>query len=238
MFNIYLYQPILNTLVFITNSLGGNLGLGIIGLTVLLRGLLVPLTLPSLRSAQKIRELKPDLDKLKKRHGKDKKQLQKSQLELYKRNNINPAAGCLPNILQLVILIALYRVFITFLDGASLPFSSKFLWLDLTQPDSLYILPFAAGLVQLILSLMLSPGIEHHKEKTKKKTEDMQDMAETMGQQMLFLMPAMTVIIAFRFPSGLALYWVATTVFSVVQQYYVSGLGGLRRHLKKLNITV
>lgn len=236
MFNTLLYQPLLNVLFFLTSVLGGNLGFAIIVLTMLLRGILVPITIPSLRSAQKIRDLKPELDRLKKRFAKDKVALQKAQMGLYKQHGINPAAGCLPNILQLVILIALYRVFIDSLQNGSLAVSTQFFWLDLAQPDPLYILPFLAGFIQLLLSLMLKPAIEHHKEKSKQKTEDVQDMAETMQQQMLFIMPVMTVVIAFTFPSGLALYWVATTLFSLVQQYYLSGWGGLQKYLVKLGI--
>ena len=171
-------------------------------------------------------------DRLKSKH-KDKAALQKAQLELYKKHGINPAAGCLPNILQLIILIALYQVFMNSLKGDSTSFNTSFLWLNLTTSDPLYILPILAGLSQLVLSLMLSPAIEHHPEKTAKKTEDVQDMAETMQQQMLFMMPIMTGIIALKFPSGLALYWVATTVFSVIQQYFVSGWGGLALSIKK-----
>lgn len=235
MFNTFLYKPILSILLFLTQVLGGNFGFAIIALTLILRGALIPLTLPSLRSAQKLRDLKPDLNKLKKRH-KDKADLQKAQLKLYKKHGINPAAGCLPNILQLVVLIALYRVFIDSLQNGAEGLITAFFWLDLAQPDPLYILPLIAGLIQLVLSFMLKPAIEHHQEKTKKQTEDVQDMAETMQQQMLFIMPVMTVVIALRFPSGLALYWVATTLFSVIQQYYLSGWGGFSIYLKKLKL--
>lgn len=236
MFDTYLYQPIFNTLIFLTGVLGGNFGLGIISLTILLRSALLPLTLPSLRSAQKIRDLKPELDRLKKRHKKDKTSLQKAQLGLYKQHGVNPTAGCLPNILQFIILIALYRVFINSLQNGTDGINLQFLWLDLSKPDPLYILPAVAGLVQLFLSLMISPAIEHHQEKTKKKTADIKDMAETMQQQMMFIMPVMTVVIALRFPSGLALYWVATTLFSLGQQYYLSGLGGLKKYLVRFGI--
>lgn len=237
MFNTYLYQPILSVLLFLTNLLGGNFGLAIVALTLLLRGILVPLTLPSLHSAQKLRDLKPELDKIKKRFGQDKTGLQKAQLELYKKHNINPAAGCLPNILQLVVLIALYRVFIDSLNGnGHLNINTSFFGLDLSKPDPLFILPLVAGLTQLVLSLMLTPAIEHHQEKSQQKTKDVQDMAETMQQQLLFIMPVMTVVISVSFPSGLALYWTATTVFSLVQQYFVSGWGGLPRYLDKLKV--
>jgi len=192
--------------------------------------------MPSLKSAQTIRSLKPELDRLKKRFKDDKMGLQKAQLELYQKHGVNPAAGCLPNILQLIVLIALYRVFMDSLQNGAANINTSFLWLDLAKPDPKYILPALAGIIQLALSQMLSPAIEHHKEKTKKKTEDVQDMAETMQQQMLLIMPVMTVLIALRFPSGLALYWVITTLFSLVQQYYVSGWGGLEKYLVKFGL--
>ena len=240
MFNTLIYQPIFQTLLFLTNLFGGNLGLSVIALTLLILGALVPLTLPSLKSAQKLKSLQPELDKLKAKHGQDKQKLQLAQLELYKQHGINPAAGCLPNIVQLVILIAMYRVFMDFLakNGDSTTINLNFLWLNLTRPDPYYILPILAGISQLALSLMLAPAVEHHQEKTKAKTEDMQEMAQTMQQQMLFIMPVMTVVIALRFPSGLALYWIATTVFSTVQQYLLSGWGGLTKYFAKVGIKV
>jgi YidC/Oxa1 family membrane protein insertase len=223
----------------------GSLGLAIIALTLLIRSILVPLTLPSLKARKKITEIQPELNKLKKKHGKNKQALQKAQLELYQKYNVNPLSGCIPQLVQLVVLIFLYRTLINFLgqdviNGASI--NSVFLWLDLTQPDAKYILPVVASTSQFILSLMISPGgeirdIVPNKAKSKKvqqenkKEEDTAGMAASMQQQMLFIMPIMTVFIAARFPSGLAVYWVVTTLFSIGQQYLISGLGGLKSYL-------
>jgi len=225
----------------------GSLGLAIIALTLLIRFILVPLTLPSLKARKKITDIQPELNKLKKKHGKNKQSLQKAQLELYQKYNVNPLSGCIPQLVQLAVLIFLYRTLINFLgqdviNGATI--NSSFLWLDLTQPDTKYVLPVVAGVSQFVLSLMISPGgeirdIVPNKAKSKKvqkeneKEEDMAGMAASMQQQMLFIMPIMTVFIAARFPSGLAVYWVVTTIFSIGQQYLVSGLGGLKSHLLK-----
>ena len=108
----------------------------------------------------------------------------------------------------------------------------KFLWLDLSQPDPLYILPVLAGLFQLVFSITMQTGLKSEvkapKNKQKKqKEEDSLEMAQTMQKQMLYTMPLMTTIIALKFPSGLALYWTISTVFSLVQQLIVSGPGGL-----------
>src|SRR3989338_483688 len=239
----FLITPINNLLIFLYGISGQNLGLAIILLTVIVRGILVPVTIPSLRSAKKVQEHKPHLDKLKEKH-KDKQKLQLAQLDLYKQHGVNPAAGCLPQVAQLLVLIALYQVFIDFINtgqfnGHSL--NLNFFWLNLGKPDQYYILPILAGLTQLIFSFMMTSGLESHlkapkNKKEKKKEEDSMEMAQSMQQQMLYLMPAMTVIIALKFPSGLALYWVITTLFSLVQQYLVSGLGGLKPVLARLRI--
>jgi YidC/Oxa1 family membrane protein insertase len=249
MFNTFLYQPILNTLVFFTNVFQGNFGFAIIVLTILIRAALIPLSLPSMKSAQKIKLLKPELDKLKKKHPKDKKALQQEQLKLYQQHGVNPAAGCLPTIAQFAILIALYRVFIDFINKGSIDsmtVNMKFLWLDLSKPDPLYILPILAVVSQFILSKMIMGGREHHttkdltktkkhnQKKDKKQEESTLEMGESIQQQMLYIMPVMTGLIALRFPSGLALYWVITTVFSTVQQYFVSGPGELKTLYEKI----
>ncbi len=224
-------------LVFLVETTG-SLGLAIIVFTFLIRSVLVPLTLPSLRSAKKMQELQPEMKKLQKLHGKDRQALQKAQLELYKKYNVNPLSGCLPQLLQLGVLIVLYQTLIGFINANGSIVNMNFLWLDLAKPDSKYILPVLAMLTQLVLSLMIAPGAETkdivaNNAKTKtiqklnEKEEDTADMAKSMQQQMMFMMPIMTGFIALKFPSGLALYWVATTLFSIGQQWYVSGPGGL-----------
>jgi len=240
MFSI-ITNPITQVLIFLYDLFGGNFGLAILALTAIIRTALIPLTLPSLKSAQKIKNLKPHLDKLKKKHT-DKRKLQQAQMELYKQHGVNPAAGCLPQILQLVILIALYQVFMKFIGEGSVhgqQVDMNFLWFDLSKPDPFYILPILAAGSQFIFSFMMRPGLEQHQletknKKKKAKSEDKLEMAESIQSQMLYMMPIMTGIIALRFPSGLALYWIATTIFSLVQQYFVSGLGGLEVIINKL----
>lgn len=241
----YLNSGIFQFLVFLYHLLGNNLGLAIIALTVIVKTVLIPLVAPSMKSAQKMRELKPKLDNLKNKHT-DKAALQQAQLELYKQHGVNPAAGCLPQIVQIIILISLYQVFIKFLgqtqiDGVEL--NTKFLYFDLAKPDQLYILPILAGLTQLVFSLMMTSGLEHHVHETKnKKTQekdgDQLEMAQAMQSQMVYMMPLMTVFISINFHSGLVLYWVISTVFSIAQQYYFSGWGGLIPTLNKLKSTV
>ena len=232
-------------LIFLNQTLG-SLGWAIIAFTLLVRTVLLPLTVSSIKAQKKMRELQPELKKLNKRHKGDKPALQKAQLELYQKYNINPLAGCFPQLIQIFLLIVLYRALLAFLDGSAANGTNlQFFWLNLGQPDQTYVLPIVAGVTQLILSLMISPGAEipdivPNKAKNKKvqqankKEEDTAEMAATMQQQMLYIMPVMTGFLAARFPSGLALYWVAATVFSVGQQYFVSGWGGISSYYQRL----
>lgn len=241
LFNTILINPIFEFLKFLTLTTG-NFGVAIIILTVVLRIALVPLSLPQLKSQKKMRDIKPELDKLKKRHAKDPNALRIAQMELYKKHNLNPMSGCLPYILQLVVIIALYHVLSTFVGEAmkqGYTFNTIFLGLDLSKPDPTRIIPVLAAVSQLVMSLMILPGKEQHdlipsnvkskalKEADKKET-DSQEMAETMQRQMVFMMPLMTGWIAWGFPAGLGLYWIVTTVFSIAQQWVISGPGGLK----------
>lgn len=226
---------ITSLLLFLYQHLGSNLGLAIISLTLIIRLALVPITLPSLKSAKKMQELKPSLDRLKKKY-KDPKKLQKAQLQLYKQNKVNPISGCLPQIVQIIILISLYRVLMDFISQDffnGIKINLDFLWLNLSQSDPYYILPVVAGFSQLLYSLLMQTGTvteaKNPKNKAKKqKEEDKLEMAQSIQKQMVYTMPLMTTIIALKFPSGLALYWSISTIFSFVQQLILSGPGGLQ----------
>ena len=230
-------------LVFL-DSIFGNLGLTIIVFTILIRLALLPLTLPSIKSSKKIQELQPEIKKLKEKYGKDKQGMALAQSQLYKSYNINPLAGCLPQILQLFILIVLYQAIIKLFKSPELNFNLNFFWVSLGQPDPFYVLPVIAGVTQFLLSLMISPATQTRDvvqndskfkpvQEVNKKEEDVAEMAATMQQQMIFLMPVMTTFIALKLPSGLALYWISGTIITMVTQYFVSGWGGLAIYWNK-----
>jgi YidC/Oxa1 family membrane protein insertase len=218
----------------------GNFGWSIILFTVLIRVIILPLTLPALKSQRKMRELQPKLKELQKRHKGDKDALAKAQMALYKEHNFNPLGGCLPSLLQFVPLIIIYNVLQKFIhDGNTGALTGTlFLGIDMVQKDKTFILPILAAASQLILSLMIAPATKKpdvipdaSKDKQvqdlNKKEDEQQDMAEAMQKQMLFMAPVMTGIFAVNFPAGLALYWIASTVVSIVQQYFITGWGGL-----------
>ncbi len=166
-FHTFLSQPLLNALIFLYQVLFQNLGLAIIALTLLMRFALIPLTVPSLKAAQKMRELQPELEKLKKKYKKNKQAFAQAQLKLYKKHGANPAAGCLPQIIQIIILIALFQAFnqiirpenntIAKINEALYPFlklpsdtsfNTRFFYLELTKPDIIR-LPLQLGSLKL-----------------------------------------------------------------------------------------
>ncbi|MCA9372577.1 membrane protein insertase YidC [Candidatus Woesebacteria bacterium] len=222
----YFYFSLL--LAYLT-QLTGSLGGGIIIFTVALRMLLFPLTLSSLKAAGKMRLLQPELKKIQKKFKDSPKELQQAQMALYQENKINPLAGCLPQILQLVLLIILYRGLLHFFgleQVAGITINPHFLWLNLSQADPYYVLPILAGLSQFGLSwLMMGTAKKSEPKKEEKKDPaEGSDMASMMQKQMLYIMPIFSAFIALRLPSGLVLYWVISTAVSAVQQLYANKL--------------
>jgi len=248
-----LYQPLVNLLILFYKIFGQNLGLAIIALTVAIRSALIPLTTPSMKAAQKIKELAPQLEKLKKKHKKNKQAMAKAQMELYQKHGVNPAAGCLPQVLQIIVLIALFQAFNQVLrpDGDvieklnqvlysflrfkdSQVINTRFLYLELTQPDLFKIMAInifgkvidklpgvfllAAAVTQFLSSKAMMPAAKATEAKAKKTKGEEDDMAAMMQKQMLYMMPIMTILIGFRFPSGLVLYWLTFSLFMLGQQ--------------------
>lgn len=262
LWNLLLVQPLLNSLMGVYH-LTGNLGWSIILLTLALRFLLTPLILPSLKISRKVQELAPELAKLKEKYKDNKTAFITAQAELYKQHGANPAAGCLPQIAQLLILIALFNVLNSVLrpNGSvvdhlnpllysflKLPsdfsFSTHFFYLDLLKPDTFSIpgVPFPlpgvflllSALVQLISSKMMSPVVTAEKKVASKTPQSSDDAMVEAQQQMLFMFPLMTLIFGLKFPAGLVLYWLVFSGASAVQQYRATGWGGLAPWIRKL----
>jgi YidC/Oxa1 family membrane protein insertase len=253
--NTLLVHPIMNLTLF-AYSIVHDFGLAIILVTILIRLALYPLYVTQIRSQRAMQEVAPAMDELKKKYGKDRQRFSQEQMKLYKERGVNPAAGCLPLVLQMPLLIALYNsllqlgcglgpppnnlcpglthdmvegfryVFISnpIPPGGALDTTAHWLpWITqgLQHRDPLYIIPVMAGVVQLIASVMAMP--------VKQAKSD--DPSVRMTQSMAYTFPLITVVIGANFPAGLGLYWIATTVFQIVQQYFVSGWGQLPKYL-------
>ncbi len=232
------------------------------GFSIFLIFVMRPLTKPYLESMKQIKALEPQIAKLKKKYKGDKLKMSQAQADLYKQNKINPAGGCLPYLLQFVVLIALFGVFTTvFANSTStqkineqlytgLKFSenevlnTRFLYLDVSKPDTFRIpgVPFALpGLFLLLatvaqfLSVKITAPYLAAEEKVAKKTKsDSDDMQVAMQQSMTYTMPLMTLIFGLNFPSGLALYWLVFSIISVWQQVGMSGWGSLTPIVSRL----
>jgi YidC/Oxa1 family membrane protein insertase len=263
--NLILFQPMTNGLIFFYNLLFSNLGLAILAMTVLIRGALTPVMAPAMKSSSKMKKIAPELESLKAKFKNQPQKLQQAQMALYKKHGVNPVAGCLPMIFQLLVLITLYQVFyqvlrangdmISKLNEVLYPslklsgdvvLNTKFLYFDLTKPDliNLSFLPFPlpglvlvlASLTQFLTSKMMVPANKLSKKISLQTKGKKDDLASSMQTQMMYLFPLMTLVIGFSFPSGLIIYWFVFSLFSLVQQYYTTGWGGLEPWLKKLKI--
>lgn len=228
-----------------------SFGLAIILLTIVIRIILIPINASSIRMQKKMRVVQPLMKQLEEKHAKDKDKnaLRMAQMELYREHKINPIGGLVPMLIQFIPMIAVFQVLQSFLHNDELiaQGGTIFLGFDLTQRDTTFILPVVAALTALVQSLMILPGLEQHdlvpenskKKKVKKANEEetkRQDSAAAMQKQMVFTMPVMTGLFAVGFPAGLAIYWIATTIFGIVQQYYMTGWGGLEEYFVKFGL--
>jgi len=241
-FNIILLQPILNFLIVLSHVFFDNFGLAIIVLTIMVRFVILPLTLRQLRASkamsEAMRTIQPKLQQIKKKYAKDKQKLQQETMKLYKEAGVSPM-GCLSSpmlvsmLIQLPIFIAVYRAIIRALATTpqdflglsedlyswsvlhqALPVSGKFLWLDLSSADPYLLIPILVGVTMWVSQKMI----------TQPTTDPQQ---ESMQRMMQLMMPLMFGFICLTLPSGLGLYFVASTIFSVVVQYYLYGWGNL-----------
>ncbi len=228
-FNEIIFRPLLNALIFLVDIIPGDeLGFAIIFLTLVIRFALYPLSYKALKSQKQMSALQPKIKEIQKKYKDDKQKQSEEMMKFYKENDINPFSGCLPFLIQLPILIGLYRVFLSELNGGELTglysfvsapenINNMFLGLvNLTEPS--LILAVLAGFSQFILSKMTFSL----KKKTGASKNDKPDFQNVMGKQMTYVLPVITVFIAQSFPSGLVLYWLTTTLFSLAQQLIIN----------------
>ena len=230
-FHTVLYVPIFNLLVFFYEILpGADIGFAIIALTVLIKLILWPFMSQSLKSQKALQELQPKIEELKQKHGTDKEALAKAMMELYQKEKVNPLASCLPLLIQLPILIALYRVLLGGFGAETLvelysfvsnPGSINHVFLGVIDlsVSSLY-LAILAGYFQFFQTRMLMAK-RPPKQVTGKKGAFDETMLASMNKSMLMFMPAITVIIGATLPAGLTLYWVTVNIVSILQQQFV-----------------
>jgi len=208
-------QALVDFVVHVLNAIYGvvgNYGIAIIIVTFLMRIIVFPLTLKQEKSMKKMRDLQPELEKIKEKYKDNPQELQRRTAEIYKENGVNPLGGCLPLLIQMPIFVALYYAFI----GDAIPADAKFLWFTLKQPDRLFMLgKFAFNLLPI-----LNVGVTFIQQKIMTSATSGQETNQQM-QSMLYMMPLMMLFIFYNMPSGVTLYYLVSGALSLVQQYFI-----------------
>lgn len=267
LFNLFLVHPIVNILLLIYRVLlflhvPYPLGFSIILLTIVIRLLLYPFTASQLKTSKKMQELNPHLSRLKEKHKSDAKMLQSETMRLYKEHGVNPAAGCLPMLIQLPLIWALYSVLqsivgvgakdvvkhvnnMAYVSALQLtrPWEQTFFAIPLAQTPShlfasmplIVLIPILTGVLQFVQSqMMFAPQAPIEKPKKKDSTSTEESFASAFQTQSMYIFPVMIGFLSFTFPIGLSLYWNTFTIFGILQQYKLQGWGGLVSLKQKL----
>ena len=197
----WLAQPLFFMLTGI-HAFVGNWGLAIIGLTIIVKSCLYPLSAASFRSMAKMRKLQPEMVRLKERFGDDRQKFSQAMMELYKKEGANPLGGCLPILLQMPVFLALYWTLMESVELRQAPF---FLWIhDLSAMDPYFILPILMG-ISMFLTQRMQP-----------------EPPDPIQAKVFKFMPIMFTFFFLWFPSGLVLYWLVNNILSILQQVYVT----------------
>ena len=218
-----LYRPLFNLAVLLYTSFSGHdLGVAIIVLTVLIRVALFPFSSRALKSQRELSKLAPKIQEIKERNKNDSTAQSAAIMQIYKEHNINPLSGCLPLLIQIPVLISLYRVFLSV--SGSKGFDA--LYSFMSRPDSINpmflgflnlaskspVLALMAGALQFIQTRLAAGA-------TPKNTAP--GGVPDLNSRMLYFFPVMIVMISWNLPAGLSLYWVTTTSFSILEQLYI-----------------
>jgi len=228
-FNTILAEPLYNLLAGIYAIVPGHdIGVTIIILTIVIKAVLWPLSAKAMKSQRALQEVQPKLKGLKEKYKDDKEGLAKAMMELYSKEKVNPLSSCLPLLIQLPIIIALYRVLLRGINGEGGYYNlysfvpdpgvivPTFMGIvDLSTPN--IILAILAGIFQFIQAKMMILKRPPKQVQGSPGAKD-EDMAATMNRSMLYFMPVITVVIGASLPAGLTLYWLVVNIIAVLQQ--------------------
>lgn len=246
----FLTKPIFSVLHWL-HGLIGNMGLAIIGLTFVLKVLVLPLAYKSYVSMARMKELQPEMEALKERCGDDKQKLQKETMQLYKDKKVNPAAGCLPVIIQIPIFFSLYKVIFVTIELRQAPFYGWLKDLSMPDPSSIYNLfgllpwdaPMAGTMTHTIFigALPILLGITMWLQQKLNPAP-----ADPVQQQIFAWMPWVFMFMLGGFASGLVLYWITNNTITFLQQYAIMTshghrpdlFGNIRKTFKKKPVAV
>ena len=236
MWNTLIIDPMVNTLLWIYSVLGQNFGLAIIVFTILIRLITHPLNVQQIKGSQAMAEMQKSKQwqDIQKKYKDNKEKLQQEQMKLYQEMGVNPFSACLPTLIQFPIMIGLYQAIIRalavtpiqlldlskhiypFINASALiPLNRTFLWMDLSQPERLYVFGFGVPILAIIVvvtsyfqSKLITPTAP---------TGDSSDQSNQMARTMGITMPLFMGYIAYLYSSGLALYFVVSNLIGIVQ---------------------
>jgi YidC/Oxa1 family membrane protein insertase len=235
LWNFILYRPLVNILAFFVAVIpGGDVGIAVVLLTILVKAILFPLSQRSIENQAKMKLLEPEINRIKKSNA-SKEEQAKQTMELYKKHKTNPFSGCLLVLIQIPIIFALYYVFykgIKFDSGILYPFmhvpiniNMKFLGLINIGQKSL-LLAVLAGVSQFFQAyFMPKPVIS-----SDKSGSFQESFSKSMNMQMKYIFPILVTFIAYRISGAIALYWITSNIFTIGQE--------IRANKKKLEVVV
>ncbi|NLM37752.1 MAG: membrane protein insertase YidC [Firmicutes bacterium] len=194
-----------NILVFFHDTLGVGWGMAIIFLTLFVKVILFPLSLSQIRSMEGLKKIQPEMKKIQEKYKNDPEEQQRKIMELYQKNKVNPFGGCLPLLLQLPVLLALFNVLRT-PGNYNLDFTNAyFLTMELTKKSSYWLLAVVSGLTSYLQQKMTTVSATDPSQST-----------------LMYVMPAVIGFMTFNLEAGIGLYWVASTVFGIIQQWVIT----------------
>lgn len=201
--------------------------ISIIIATIIVKFILLPLTLKQTKSMKNMQKIQPKLQELQKKYKNDKEKLNMKTMELYKEHKVNPFGGCLPLLIQFPIIIGFFTVlrnpvkYVFENQAAYDAINKSFLWIDNLKDTDLWILPIVAAITTYFQSKMMSPS------------SGGDEKAQSTQKMMTTIMPIMILFFARSVPAGLALYWVVSNTFQIVQQFFINrNAGSLKEELK------
>lgn len=230
-FTAIIYQPLYNGFIFLTSILpGASAGFAIVSLTLIIRGILLPLSHKAVASQAKLKELNPEVNAIKEQYSKDKQEQARKIMELYKTHRINPFSGCLSVLIQIPLVIGLFYVFFKGLGGeidTSILYSFvtapdtinyQFLgFIDLTEKSAL--LAALAGVTQFYQMKLSLPPLPPRDENKTPSFKD--ELTRSMGTQMRYVLPFIVFFVGYTISAAVALYWTTSNLFSIAHEYFV-----------------
>jgi YidC/Oxa1 family membrane protein insertase len=197
----YFVNPLSEMLDWFAAHLFGEYGLSILVVTVIIRILILPLMIKQYRSSRAMQEIQPEIQKLREKFKDNQQKMQEETMKLFQKHGVNPLAGCLPVLIQMPILIALYGAIMRNPEISQ----HSFLWMDLGSPDPFWIIPILAAITtylqQKVMAVQMTPQM----------------------QTLMFILPILILVMAGTFASALALYWVYSNIFTIIQSYFMYG---------------